>query len=155
MKLTHLIVKVAVFWLLGMSVGSAQIRYTVSADGSEVTDGKTSLIWRRCSEGQSWSNAPTGCTGTASTFTHEHALAHAQTQAGWRLPSVKELSSIANKSRAKPAIDVTAFPGTPSYYFRSSSPYVGAPNFAWLVDFHGGSVNASGRNLPSHVRLVR
>ena len=40
-------------------------RYSYSADGSEVTDSKTGLVWRRCAEGMSWSSG--ACTGTAAT----------------------------------------------------------------------------------------
>jgi len=45
--------------------------------------------------GQTWANAGSSCTGTASTYTHEQAPAYAKTQTGWRLPNVKELASLA------------------------------------------------------------
>ena len=134
--------------------------YVISADGSEVTDQKTGLIWRRCAEGMIWDGAT--CAGTAGTFTHEAGLARAASQAGstgiaWRLPNVRELASIADKSRSNPAIDPTAFPATPSFWFWSSSPYVGLSFSAWFVDFSDGVVNVSGLrfNVSLHVRLVR
>ncbi|MCX8521150.1 MAG: DUF1566 domain-containing protein, partial [Rhodoferax sp.] len=66
-------------------------------NGAEVTDRRTGLVWARCSLGQSWNGST--CTGTASTHTHEQALAQAQTAnvggaSGWRLPNVKELASL-------------------------------------------------------------
>jgi hypothetical protein len=135
-----------------------QVRYSYSVDGTEVTDRKTGLVWQRCSAGQSWS-ATTTCTGTAATYTHEAALSFAKTQTGWRLPNVKELSSITDKTRSNPAIDVTAFPATPSYVYWTSTPFAGDALSAWCVNFYLGNVNYCHRNGLSsyayHVRLVR
>ena len=135
-------------------------RFTIS--GEEVTDKRTGLVWKRCSEGQTLSAS--SCTGTAVTYTHEEALARAKSAnttdsaTGWRLPNVKELASLADKGCQSPAIDSAAFPGTPSIYYWSSSPYVGGSYSAWSVNFNYGYVGFSGRfNLPfkNHVRLVR
>jgi hypothetical protein len=135
----------------------AQARYSYSAAGDEVTDTQTGLTWRRCSEGQTWSGGT--CTGTIATYTHEQALARATSQAGtagWRLPSVKELSSIADKTRSNPAIDTTAFPATPSDWYWSSTPYAGLSSYAWGVGFGDGYVGGyDSRDNSYHVRLVR
>ena len=136
----------------------ALAEYSFSADGSEVTDSITGLTWRRCSEGMAWSGGT--CTGTAATYTHEGALQRAASEAtaskAWRLPNVLELSSITKAGEAvNPSIDTTAFPGTPSSYFWSSSPYVGYSNDAWDVSFSNGDVNNNYRNYDFHVRLVR
>jgi hypothetical protein len=149
-------------WLLGLGlwavIGLAQgaERFSYSGDGTEVTDNATGLIWKRCPEGMTWvSNT---CTGPAAKYAHQEALQHAQTQAsaGWRLPNVKELSSIADRSRANPAIDPTAFPNTPSDRFWSSSPYVGSSSNAWFVHFSSGSVYGSYDRINNYyVRLVR
>jgi hypothetical protein len=77
------------------------------------------------------------------------------TGAAWRLPNVKELSSIADKSLSNPAIDSTAFPATPASWFWSASPYVGFSNYAWVVYFYNGYVYFSLRSLSYYVRLVR
>ena len=138
--------------LCGAHTAQAQSRYSYSTDGSEVTDSKTGLIWRRCSEGQSWGAGT--CSGTVASYTHEQALAHAKTQTGWRLPNVKELSSITDKSRFSPAIDVTAFSATESNYW-TSSPYAGNAADAWRVDFSSGFVGNSRRFFSYRVRLVR
>lgn len=133
-----------------------QTRYTYSTAGDEVTDSKTGLIWRRCSEGQTWSGST--CTGTAATYTHEQALAQAQAQAGtagWRLPNVKELTSIANKTLVNPAIDSTAFPVTSSEWYWSSTPYVSGSSGAWGVYFANGYVGYDYRDNGDLVRLVR
>jgi Protein of unknown function (DUF1566) len=154
MKIKHLLACL----LLPVALSAFAAPFTVSANGQEVTDTKTGLIWRRCAEGMIASAGT--CTGTASTFPHEAALTRASTQAAatgvaWRLPSVKELSSIADKTRSNPAIDTTAFPATPASYFWSSSPYVGNALNAWVVDFYGGGVYGYYRSFTYYVRLVR
>ena len=145
--------------LLAAGCAWADAPFTVSADGAEVSDGRTGLIWRRCAEGMVASGGT--CTGTASTFTHEQALARARDQAtstsvAWRLPNVKELASIVDRSKSNPAIDTVAFPATPVNVFWSSSPVVGVALYAWYVYFYDGSVDYNvirGGALP--VRLVR
>lgn len=133
--------------------------YVISADGTEVTDQKTGLIWRRCAEGMNWDGAT--CAGVASHITHEAALQLAITQAGstgvaWRLPNVKELSSIADRSLSSPAIDTTAFPSTPISWFWSASPHVGDSSYAWVINFsNGDAIVFSLRYYDYFVRLVR
>lgn len=139
--------------LLASATAQAQARYTYSATGDEVTDTKTGLTWRRCSEGQAWSGGT--CTGTAATYTHEGALAQAKTQTGWRLPNVKELASLVDKTRTSPAIDTSAFPATPSNWYWSATPYAGYSGYAWYVYFGYGSVSHYTRLSNFHVRLVR
>lgn len=142
--------------LLATASAQSQTRYTYSTARDEVTDSKTGLIWRRCSEGQTWSGSI--CTGTAATYTHEQALAQAKAQtgtAGWRLPNVKELASIADSTRVSPAIDPAAFPATPSNWYWSSTPYAGDSSNALLVLFREGSIRYGSRLNGFHVRLVR
>ncbi len=130
-------------------------RFKISADGTEVTDTRTNLIWARCSVGQTWSG--TACTGTVSTFTHEAALTTAQARSGWRLPNVKELASLADRGCASPAIDTTAFSNTSSALYWASSPVVGEDTKAWGVDFDKGAMdyNSQSRSGSFAARLVR
>lgn len=146
--------------LLGIIPCAAFARpYVISPDGTEVTDKKTGLIWRRCAEGMSW-NGKT-CTGDATTFINEKAkkfaLEVARTSGtAWRLPILDELSSIIDPSRANPAIDPKAFPGTPATFFWTISPEVFNENYAWYIDFANGVVHLDyDRKLPYAVRLVR
>ena len=141
--------------LCAAHTAQAQTRFSYSADGSEVIDSKTGLVWQRCSAGQSWSAGLNTCTGTAATYTHEAALSFAKIQTGWRLPNVRELSSITDKSLINPAIDVTAFPVTPANLFWTASPYAGIAAYAWYVSFLDGYIYSISRNSSHHVRLVR
>ena len=127
--------------------------YIISPDGTEVTDSKTDLTWRRCSEGKSWNGS--FCVGTALRLTNERALIHAQTQTGWRLPNVKELASIIDRSKRSPAIDTTAFPGTVTNWYWSSSPFVRKAGSAWVVFFGTGHVGEGTRFDEAQLRLVR
>jgi Protein of unknown function (DUF1566) len=128
-------------------------RFTFSADGTEVTDQRTGLVWARCSVGQTWSAST--CVGSSSTFSHEGALQHAALQTGWRLPTLRELSSLADKGCDNPAIDSTAFPNTPIAWFWTSSAYAGVSHYAWEVSFEDGAVRGASRNVSYHARLVR
>lgn len=145
--------------LLGVASVYAQSRYTYSATGDEVNDSQTGLVWRRCSEGQSWDGVT--CTGNATPYKHEAALVWAQAQsgaAGWRLPNVKELSSITDRTRSEPAIDIRVFPETPSLAaFWTATPYATSRQLAWGVSFSTGDANYGGVNRGSslYIRLVR
>jgi Protein of unknown function (DUF1566) len=144
----------AALWCAASLGALADAPFTVSADGLEVTDAKTGLIWRRCAEGMIASVS--GCTGLATLHNHVAALSLANSQAGWRLPNVQELMSIADRGRQNPSIDGVAFPATPTTYeFWSSSPVVGNAPYAWLVYFYDGVVYGSYRDNASYVRLVR
>jgi hypothetical protein len=74
----------------------------------------------------------------------------------WRLPTRKELLSIVDNSRFKPAIDSSFFPNAAPDYYWSSSPYADqAAAFAWQVSFLYGEASPSEKKQSRHVRLVR
>ena len=133
-------------------------RFTDNGDGT-VTDKATGLQWKRCSEGQTWSGGT--CIGSPTTRTWQQALqlAEAASYAGksdWRLPNVKELSSIVELACYKPAIDAAIFPATPASWYWSSSPSAGYPLRAWGVDFDDGNDGYGSKDgVNGRVRLVR
>ena len=135
-------------------------RFSVSADGLEVTDNETQLVWRRCVEGASYDSIGNTCVVNspgADLYTHEAALQRATTVAApWRLPNVKELSSIVDRS-VMPAIDSALFPATPTGAFWSSTPKPDASliSSAYVVDANFGTAYFSGRTGTAYVRLVR
>ena len=133
-------------------------RYMVHGDGT-VTDIKTKLMWKVCSEGQTWSS-PATCSGSATQHNWQQALALADSASfagfnDWRLPNIAELRSLATKNSYSPAINVTVFPNTPSSYFWSSSPYANSSGYAWIVNFNNGYDYGYHRSNTARVRLVR
>ena len=123
------------------------------ASDAQVTDRKTGLVWARCSVGQVWDGAT--CAGEATRHWHWEALELAQATTGWRLPSIKELSSLSDKGCLSPAIDRVAFPNTASTWYWSSTPYAGFADSAWNVNFNAVTVTAYSRLDRLAVRLVR
>ncbi len=133
--------------------------YSDNGDGT-VTDPTTGLIWMRCSMGQTWDG--TTCTGTASTHTFDQANALTGTvtfaaHSDWRLPNIRELTTLADRSRSNPAIDINAFPNTPAQKFWSASASVEWLIDAWGVDFIDGATSNYyyWKTLDMRVRLVR
>ena len=137
--------------------------YTDHGNGT-VTDTRTGLMWKQCAGGLSGAACQTG---SAHTFTWANALAHAEasTFAGytdWRLPNVKELSSLVEDCRVSPAINTNRFPNTPSSLFWSSSPSNYRSDGAFSVSF-GSRVMAGALHVSRSdstifdplVRLVR
>ena len=130
-------------------------RYTVHGDGT-VTDLRTGLMWKQCSEGQSGAS----CTGTVSTMTWASALSAAENTvfagfSDWRLPSAKELQSLVETGCFGPAINEARFPNTSTGYYWSSSSVAAYASGAWVVVFDYGGVYVSGRSGNYGVRLVR
>jgi hypothetical protein len=136
-------------------------RFTANAAGDEVTDALTGLIWKRCSAGMRWDAATSDCTGFASTYTHEEALAYAQTQTGgWRLPNVRELGTLIDRSKTF-NVFFSIFPSTMTNDpYWASTPNVSNSSKAWNVEFQiGQTVNfyqdGDDRTGSIYVRLVR
>ena len=136
--------------------------YADHADGT-VTDPTTGLTWMRCAVGQIWTGST--CTGNLSGFSWEQARALTSNFAGrsdWRLPNIRELQTLVDRSRFEPAADVSAFPN--SFWNSTSSTtarfWSGAPdpsdsNSAWRVNFYKGDANRATRATYFFVRLVR
>lgn len=138
--------------------GGISGRYSVSADGREITDVSTGLVWRRCPEGMAWDGQT--CTGGPEFFMWHQALHRAEAVArstgqGWRLPNVKELASLVDTGVQGLYIDPAAFPGTPNDQFWTSSPYAQDAFYAWVVHSFYGSVYYTYLEDNGAVRLVR
>ena len=71
----------------------------------------------------------------------------------WRLPTIKELSSLIDAGTLSPAIDTDFFPDTvDSYYWSSTPDAFGAP---WYVGFGYGFVTSLSNLTDALVRAVR
>ena len=114
--------------------------FTDHGDGT-VSDSATSLMWDKCSWGQTSSDL-TCATGSATTHPWAAALGVAVTantanykgHNDWRLPNRLELASLVKLDTYNPAID-PAFPNTPSNSYWSSTLYTPYPANAWVVYF--------------------
>jgi hypothetical protein len=117
------------------------IKRFAAPSGGVVRDDLTGLNWQQQA-------SPTSMTWAA---------AQDYCPSGFRLPTVKELSSIVDFAVAPPgpAIDQTAFPGTPAEGFWTSSPYAGLAGYAWLVLFTDGYSSYVGATNNCRVRCVR
>lgn len=129
-------------------------QFEIINNGSEIHDKATGLIWQRCSLGQAWSGNT--CTGSAMRYTWQQAMIASQELGeGYRLPNIKELSSIANYQCHEPAFDPTLFPATPEHSYWSSSPYIKSPAYAWGLNTYIGDINHFPKSSTHHVRAVR
>ncbi len=146
------------------NVSGGRFTYSTLSYGGDgannvVNDKLTGLQWRRCLEGQTWTGAT--CVGAAVTFSHRDALTYnesAGTPAGWRLPNVKEGSSlIIRDDFTAPRIDSTAFPDASSHAFWTSTAAVGsALTNAYSISATNGWIAIENRTSVSlAIRLVR
>lgn len=123
-------------------------------DGT-ISDTYTGLIWKKCSEGQTWASATNSCEGTATSLNWQSAFALSDNN--WRLPNIKELGSIVENRCINPAVDELYFPDTPFGGFWSSTPYANDNGLSWAVYFGSGQDSLVSRvsDFEKHVRLVR
>ncbi len=140
-------------------------RFTDNGDGTLV-DSVTGLMWKKCSEGQSYNTATSGCDGTDVTYSWQEALQRASAansgggfagHTDWRLPDIKELNSIVERQCINPAINLDIFPATSSWQFWSASPYADASvtDGAWLISFDDGHYGIGNKSNGPVARLVR
>lgn len=144
---------------IGNSSGSFSVTTAnIALDDGTVTDPNTGLTWKRCMEGQTWSYGT--CTGTFATYTFDqaNALTGKVTFAGqsdWRMPNIRELTTIVDYTKVNPAIDLNVFPNTAASGVWSGSPLAVDASNVWVVNFSDGGAHYNGRNYSSGVRLVR
>jgi len=72
----------------------------------------------------------------------------------WRIPTLKELSSIVDYTKYDPAI-LDGFSSGGSVYYWSSTPYIGDSDKVWGINFKTGATDANGKNYTRHIRCVR
>ena len=158
--------------------GYVSDRYIDQNDGT-VQDKLTGLIWQRCEFGTTWNSVTDSCDGNPLYLNWPDALTQIVTfdnnesAAGktndWRMPNIKELSSIVDLHCANMAIDESVFFDTGTTYW-TSTPYVSSTigiaqytdgivsgyndeNGAWSVNFTSGV--EQGEPIYSSKRLVR
>ncbi|WP_299077391.1 DUF1566 domain-containing protein [uncultured Paraglaciecola sp.] len=143
--------------LPSFDVSLSSEKFVDNGDGT-ATDPAVGLVWMRCSLGQSWVNE--SCTGDATELTWQQALQAAHgyefaEQTGWRVPNMKELASLTERSCVRPAINELFFPNTPSDDFWTSTPSVVDAERAWVIAFFNSSNSLKNKDLFVFTRLVR
>ncbi|TVR02246.1 MAG: DUF1566 domain-containing protein [Desulfovibrionales bacterium] len=144
--------------LQGSSPSNPDDYYRDNDDGT-ITDIRTGLMWKKCSEGQVWNGI--SCTGIAYAFTWNSALRHASVHSyanysDWRMPNVKELVSLVEFCRVTPSINTKFFPNTPATFFWTSSPPHEHWNTPFAVTFDFGRFTTYRFSLSAlNIRLVR
>jgi hypothetical protein len=135
-------------------------RFTNNGDGT-VTDMQTGLMWARCRQGLQGALCTAPSSVATNTFTWAAALAldsatsDTANRTDWRLPNIKELQSLVERSCSNPAINDSVFPNAGNTVFWSASPLAVITDFAWGVSFFNGSVSGIVRDDGRSVRLVR
>lgn len=137
-------------------------RFQDNADGT-MTDKDSTLMWMRCSAGQAWSSAT--CVGepVALSWPAAQAAAADENRSGrmffndWRLPTLRELATIAERGCSNPRLDLSTFPNTPAraYWTASARPGGGEASTAYALDFGTAGVRLSGKEDLNLLRLVR
>ena len=130
--------------------------YVDNGDGT-ATHKPTNLIWQRCAVGYTWTDS--SCTGTPNNLTFEQAAALTSSFAGktdWRLPTIDELESLVDYTKANNVLNSTAFPpATGTDRFWSSSQYPLNAGFQWSFLVSTGGLSFSATNTLMQVLLVR
>lgn len=156
MNKSAIIVSLAVFFLLK---GVAAAGYVDNGNGT-VTDTATNLMWQKCSAGQP--NDP-GCSGAAAAYVwdgSQGAIGYCEglTLGGyndWRLPNIKELTSIVDLTTYSPSIKLAYFQNTQSSSYWSSTTLSDFTTSAWCVNFFDGITWGSDKANTYYVRCVR
>lgn len=143
----------------GVGETAPETNFTDNEDGT-VTDNTTGLMWMRCSLGQTWDQTTTTCTGDATAMTWQEALqaTYGYEYAGnndWRLPNIKQLLSITEKSCVRPSINEDIFPETTSDDYWTSTPSLTDYTMAWVVAFFNSSNSLKEKDAFIYVRPVR
>lgn len=140
-------------------VDTPDSRYQMSNEGT-VTDIKTNLMWQVCPAGLTGKQC---IQGKATDMNWQQAMLYAEEQRGkklaghndWRLPTIKELRTISNHQCNYPAVNIHAFPNTPSYWFWSITPVISDGAYAWGIASDYGYDSWSNKINKGLVRLVR
>ena len=147
---------------------SPDTQFSDNNDGT-VTDNKTKLMWARCDYGVDWSSSPSSsCIENAddNEKTWDEAFAIVNTanannfgmHSDWRLPNIKELQSLVERSCYLPAINDTVFSvvdSNLSVRYWTSTPSITTDDSAWTVDFSNGLSDIESKDSVNSIRLVR
>lgn len=134
----------------------------VDHDDGTVTDEVTMLMWLRCSAGQAWTEGRCEGTATLHDWHSAQAVVGDVNEGGkfffndWRIPSLRELASIAERECQDPRVNLTVFPDTPAGSFWTTSSRSGGDGERfYALSFGAEGVSLDPKRQKNFVRLVR
>ncbi len=133
----------------------------VSEDDGTAVDQLTQLMWMRCPLGQTWSGQD--CRGDPLRLNWRDGVSAAERlnrngshfYNDWRVPSLRELATVAERQCTRPRINLQIFPGTPAAAFWTSTASLQDQGQAYSLDFDAGGIRQAAQDAAMHVRLVR
>jgi murein DD-endopeptidase MepM/ murein hydrolase activator NlpD len=116
-----------------------------NGDGT-IIDVTTGIMWQQTeTKAMTWEKALAFCENLNLGGHHD-----------WRLPNIRELSSLVDDGRHDPSINTAYFPGCRPAEYWSSTTNALYPAFGWYVGFDDGRVHGGGEKGRCHyVRAVR
>ncbi|MCI5137401.1 MAG: DUF1566 domain-containing protein [Candidatus Electrothrix sp. AR1] len=146
-------------------------QYIDHGDGT-ITDTKTGLMWKRCSEGLSGVNCEEG---KVKEYEYDDAVQRFKNveyagYSDWRLPTIDELKTLVycstglrnkdnagcNRGSEKPTINQQAFPNTDARRrYLSGSLNALCSDCGWIIYFYNGYSHGLSRSYSGAFRLVR
>ena len=130
-------------------VRGEQTSTSYSDNGNEtVTDIKTGLVWQKGDDGttRNWETALSYCEGLS-----------LGGKTDWRLPNIKELSSIVDYTKHTFTIDdaFSTLLNSSSIGYWSSTTYFSSTSYKWGVSFYTSGWSSGGNTNSNYVRCVR
>lgn len=134
-------------------------RWCDNGDGT-ITDITTGLVWLKnanCFGSKKWGDAAGDDSHTVSGRLSDPdcSLSDGSTTGDWRLPTIEELSGLANGTDAVRSSSQRAFTGVQSADYCSSGTHYYAHSAARLVDLSDGSAASNTKTTPCGVLPVR
>lgn len=128
-----------------IDTASPPVAHYIDNEDGTVTDASTDLMWEQKPDGKpmTWEEALAYCTNL-----------NLGKYKDWRLPTIKELGTLADYSRYYPALNLGYFIDAQKLYW-SATTYVYDPRQAWLIDFDYGKNTVLYKTAPYYVRAVR